>query len=349
MLPGLFMLSGCKEVFYPGIEEAGPLVVVQGLITSEEGPHIIQLSETTGYGSGEFGTPLESALVRVREVAGESYKFTEVEPGEYHSPSGMTGKPGKTYVLEFETPEGLVYQSTPQFMHPPYEQTELLARESVRTETRMSNSGQLIINEIDGLDVFLQLKEQSGNRANVRFASDVKILYVYEAGGITEPIKYFCWRKIWRLEGLDNINLPTASNEPGDVNNNVVAFLPHDRERYQLDPLNDLLQTLAMRVRVYSLNEDAYTYYLEVNKQLTSDGSIFAPIPSQLTSNIFCVSEPRRAAVGLFEASAVSSQAYILRQPPNADTTNFELTDKYERVPTKPGCSINEPPPFWIY
>jgi hypothetical protein len=348
LLPVLLMLSGCKEVFYPGIEAVGPLVVVEGRITNEEGPHFIRLSETTGYGSGEFGTPLENAEVWVREVEGASYRFLETEPGEYRSPAGMTGKPGKTYLLEFETPDGLVYQSAPQFMYPPYEQTGLLARESVRTETRMSNSGQLIITEIDGLDAFLQLREQPDNRANVRFTSDVKVLYIYEGGGFIEPIKYFCWKKTWHLEGVDNINLPTTSNEPGDVNNNVVAFLPHDRKRYNIDPLNDFLQTLAMRVKVYSLNEDAYTYYLEVNKQLTSDGSIFAPIPSQLTSNIFCLTEPRRAAVGLFEASAVATQAYILRQPPNAETTFFEITDKYEGVPTKPGCSINEPPPFWF-
>lgn len=348
-MPGLLMLSGCKEVYYPEIGEAGPLVVVEGRITNEAGPYIVRLSETSGYGSGEFGTPLENAQVWVREVEGESFWFTEVAPGEYRSPSGMTGKAGNTYVLEFETPDGLVYQSAPQFMYPPYEQTGLLARESVRTETRLSNSGKLIIDEIDGLDAFLQLREQPENRANVRFTSDVKVLYIYEGGGFIEPIKYFCWKKIWRLEGVDNINLPTTSNEPGDVNNNVVAFLPYDRERYYIDPQNDFLQTLAMRVRVYSLNEDAYTYYLEVNKQLTSDGSIFAPIPSQLTSNIFCVTEPRRAAVGLFEASAVATQAYILRQPPNAETTFFEWTDKYEGVPRAPGCSVNEPPPFWFH
>ena len=348
MLPGLLMLSGCREVFYPEIEAAGPLVVVEGRITNEEGPYIVRLSETSGYGSGEFGTPLENAQVWVREVEGESFWFTEVAPGEYRSPPGMTGKPEKTYVLEFETPDGLVYQSAPQFMHPPHEQNGLLARESLRTETRLSNSGQLIITEIDGLDASLQLREQPGNRANIRFTSDVKILYTYDAGGFFDPTRYFCWKKIWRLEGVDNINLPTTSTEPGDVSNNVVAFLPHDRRRLYIEPQVEQIHTIAIRVRAYSLNEDAYTYYLEVNKQLTSDGSIFAPIPSQLTSNIFCVTEPRRAAVGLFEVSSVASQAYILRQPPNVEAALFEPTDKYEGVPRAPGCSVNEPPPFWF-
>lgn len=345
--PGL-LFSGCREVFYPEIGHAGPLVAVEGLITDGPGPHFIRLSHTTGYYSGTFGEPLEGASVRVRMEGNDSVLFNEVRPGVYQSPDGFQGSPGNTYILEFETPDGTSYHSSPQLMHQPFTPGALHAAEAVRTSVRESNSGQLIVTEKSGVEASLQLVNHAGNPANIRFKSDVKVLYVYETFPPSGPQRHYCWRELRRFEGLEHINLPATGNLPGDVSDNVVAFLPDDKEEYFVGYF-DFLQTLAVKVRTYSLNEDAYNYYLDVYKQLTSDGTLFAPIPSQLSTNIFCVTDPQRPAVGLFEVSATASGAYILRKPPEVPSLMFEPTSKYDEVPSVPGCSENEPPPFWFY
>lgn len=347
-IAAIILISGCKEVFYPEIEPSAPIVVVEGLITDQPGPYEIRLTYTSDYYSGTFAQPIEDAGVWVLEEGGESHRFTEVRPGYYRSPVQLQGVAGKTYILEFETTDGMTYRSKPQTLLPSFEPGDMLGKESIRTTTRESNSGELIVTERAGVDASLQLTDYADNPANIRFKSEVKLLYVSEVIVVGVPEKEYCWKEMRRFEGIDNINLPTASNQPGDVSNNVVAFLPHDKEEYFLDYF-DFLQTLAIKVRVFSLNTDAYNYYLELHKQLTSDGSIFAPIPSQMSSNIYCVTDANRAAAGLFETSSVGSRAYILRQPPHVDSILFEPTGGYDEIPGTAGCSLAVTPPFWIY
>lgn len=340
-------LPGCKELYYPDIEPASKTIAVEGLITSQPGPYNIRLTHSTTFLSDSASTPVRNAVVKVTDDNGAEFEFNEVSPGHYQSPPTMTATPGSTYTLHFETNEGDIFRSYPQTLLPAYEIEGLLAEKSSITFSRETPGGELIITEEEGIDAFLALKDYHDNTANIRFRTDVKLLYIYEGGSFANPQRFYCWRELRRFEGINNINLPAAGNRPGDVNNNLVAFLPNDKEKFYLDYF-DFLNALLIKVTLFSINEDAYSYYLNIHSQLVSDESIFAPVPSQIFSNIYCTSDENKKAVGLFEVSSVSSGGFILRKPPGNDSLSFEPTEKYDDIPSE-GCLVDEIPPFWVY
>ncbi len=338
----VILLAGCKEVYYPEIDQIPNTIAVEGLITDQPGPYRIRLSYSSYFYDIDFTGRVRDARVVVYDDQGGYFEFTEVSPGVYQSPAQMRGEVGKTYTLEFETPDGLLYQSYPQTILPAYEPAELFAAETVRTQTSVSVTGGLVITEVEGVEGTLGVHPSTGNPANVRFRSDVKVLYTTES----EWDRFYCWKEVFRFEGPDNINLPVTGNQPGDVSNNAVAFLPSGSDYYFMQQGEEISKILV-RVSLFSINDDAYNFYLDVNKQLKSDGSLFAPIPSQISGNIFCVTDPDKIVVGLFETSSLRSGGYILHMPTVNNSLNFETTSLYEQIPA-PGCMQNEIPPFWV-
>ncbi len=342
LFTGICLLFSCKELYYPEIDPAPNVIAVEGLITDQPGPYIIKLSYTSVYPGKDTSEPVEDAIVTVTDENGLTYNFSQLSPGLYRSSYGWSATAGNTYTLEFETTEEDIYRSHPQTLLPAYEIEGLKADSSYRTSTRESTSGRLIITENKGIDATLEVKEDESNPANIRFKSDVKVLYLHESG----PNFFFCWKALKGFEGLNNINLPAASNQPGDVNNNIAAFLPLDNKGYGLRDIHSVI-TRLIKISLFSINKDTYNYYLNINKQLTSDETIFAPVPSQIAGNIYCVNDESKLAVGLFEASSVTSRSYILRTPTRVPELLFEPSDVYDEIPPA-DCLENEIPPFWV-
>lgn len=343
LLAILLFVGGCKEVYYPEIDRISNVISVEGLITDQPGPYRIRLSRSSYFYDVDLSQRITGARVAVYDDKGGYFLFSEVSPGIYQSPAQMTGMVGNTYTLEFETEDGELYRSYPQKMLPPYEITSATAANVMRTQATQSVTGGLVIREVPGIEAKLQVNNDPDNLANVRFLSDVKVLYVREE----EFDRYYCWKEVFRFEGSQNINLPLGSNnQPGDVSNNVVAFLPDNPDAYFMAP-GELISHLLLGVTLYSINRDAYNFYLEVSKQLNSDGTMFAPIPSQISGNIYSVSEPGKPVTGLFEAASVSKAGFILYGPPVTPGPALINTDLYEQIP-EPGCMMNEYPPFWV-
>lgn len=134
---------------------------------------------------------------------------------------------------------------------------------------------------------------------------------------------------------VSNTSLPT----PADV-----WYLSNEHQ----PPMRSDQIALGLFKNLFSINEDSYTYYLNINKQLTPDEGIFSPVPSQIESNIYCVNDENRAAAGLFEASSVTAREYLYRRPPREPHPLLRETDKYYTIPP-PGCAVDEVPSFWIF
>jgi hypothetical protein len=342
LIAGVIFFAGCKEVYYPEIDAIPNTIAVEGLITDQPGPYRIRLSYSSNFYNVDLSGRVENARVVVFDDKGGFFEFSEVNPGVYQSPEHMIGMVGYTYTLEFETSDGELYRSFPQTLMAPYEIEQLNATEAIRTLTSVSVSGGLVVSEIEGVEGALVVTAAAENPANVRFKADAKVLYTTESGWD----RFYCWKEVYRFEGPDNINLPVTGNQPGDVSNNAVAFLPSNPEYYFMQS-GELISKILVRVSLFSINDDVYNFYLDVNKQLKSDGSLFAPIPSQISGNIICVSDSEKTVVGLFEASSLRTGGYILNLPTVNNQLNFEATGLYEQIPG-PGCMQNEIPPFWV-
>ncbi len=94
-------------------------------------------------------------------------------------------------------------------------------------------------------------------------------------------------------------------------------------------PLNSIKfqSEYSVLVHQYALTRDAYDYWLQVKKNTENIGTIFGPQPSQIASNIHCLTNPDEPVVGYFSASSVEQQRiYIFQRelPPTSVITGYE-------------------------
>lgn len=358
LILAIFALNyGCKEVFEPNIQPTDNVIVVEGLVTNAPGPYYIKLSKAVQFNSGQTPEPLQGAQVIVTDSYDRNFTFNESSPGTYQSPAGLTGTVGVSYTLRIVLPNGETYESFPQEMKPLFNIASLIAKKVVKTEAVETNFGNIEIVETPGINAILSINEGAVSNPKVRFQSDIMVQYNREitdkGQGLSnnppdppEIPMWYCWKIFSKAEGTANINLPNTNNQPSDINNSVVAFIPKRINRYYLLAPDEYLMHLMLRVKLYSLSDDSYKYYHDIYKQLSSDGSLFAPIASQLFSNIRCISNPKKPAIGLFEVSAESVASFIVTEIFSADTVYFTPTDKFISPPS-PNCLYNIKPPFW--
>ncbi len=98
---------------------------------------------------------------------------------------------------------------------------------------------------------------------------------------------------IWQTSTLDNIYSVdfTVNSDGGQVRpERTLGFV-----QYFYDPsmATDLytapiITGWVVSLNVYSISSDVYNYYQSVGAQLNSKDQMFAPVPSQVKSNIYC-------------------------------------------------------------
>ncbi len=67
-----------------------------------------------------------------------------------------------------------------------------------------------------------------------------------------------------------------------------------------------------IKVRQYSISEEAYSYLQKLKKNTEEIGSIFAAQPSQLTGNIHCTTNPSETAIGFVEVSQEKQESIFI-------------------------------------
>jgi hypothetical protein len=358
LIATVLVIQGCKDLYEPNINPSEKVLVVEGVVTNLPGPYYVKLTTAVKYNANETIEPNQGAQVVVNDDQGGVFTYTEILPGQYQSPPEMAGIVGHKYTLHIITTDGVTYGSYPQEIMPPHTIESLKAKRYIKTESVETEFGNIVVVETPGINAILSVNETSTINPKIRFQSEIMVQYNRE---ITEfknqphndppdppaiPM-WYCWKVFAKAEGTNNINAPATSNEPGDVNNNVVAFIPNRVNRFYLMASDEYLMHLLLRVKLYSLNDDSYKYHFDIYKQLSSDGSLFAPIASQIFSNIFCESNPNTPAIGMFEASSAYTEGFVVTEIFSADTVYFVPTDKFNNPPAA-GCLNNIKPPFWV-
>lgn len=107
----VILLNGCIEEFEAATQTFESALVVEGLVTDEDKQHQISLSRA--YRLEEEDSLSETgAMVRVEDDQGNTYVFSEGEPGIYISNSIFAAQPGVKYELFITIGNGRSYKST---------------------------------------------------------------------------------------------------------------------------------------------------------------------------------------------------------------------------------------------
>jgi hypothetical protein len=321
--------TGCSEVYYPKVISNNDLLVVDGLITNASGPFVIKLSKAAKYGSGSVSSPdpVSNAKLTIFDNNG-SYPLTETSQGEYTTPPSFVTKIGNSYKLQIQTENGDLYESDSQQLLTPQSYDSI---KSYYTTEKYLNPDKSL-QTLTGADVRINLSNaNSSNKIKCRFTTNLTVEYRYfieptppSENSIYKPdisycIEYQCfgWLKDLSIEKNVNITDESSMSSDNSVLNHKIGFIPfnlfvyHDDGKLKFVPKEASLY-FYLKVNQYTLNDATYSFYKAAKGQLNSTGKIFDPIASQLYSNIKCINNPSKIALGFFEASSVVTTAFFI-------------------------------------
>ena len=138
---------------------------------------------------------------------------------------------------------------------------------------------------------------------------------------------YYCWASAESPQ----INIFSTANQTEDRFEDLA---------FHTIPLNDRrLQVMyRINVRLEGMTEDAYNYWHNIQQNSEGQGSIFAPTPSEMASNIHCISNPNVQVIGYLNA-AVQAEATLYYD--NSLEKYYKPERPYDRFDEK--VSVNRP------
>ena len=136
------------------------------------------------------------------------------------------------------------------------------------------------------------------------YHSDISTMLEYkpslrEIGYYEGPSLYYCWS----TAKSSQINIFSTNNQIEDR---------FEELAFHTIPLSDKrLQVMyKIDVRLEAMSENAYNYWYNMQQNSEGQGSIFAPTPSEMASNVYCISDPTVQVMGYLNA-AVQAEAVM--------------------------------------
>jgi hypothetical protein len=109
LIISVVLLSSCEKVIDLELENADPLIVIEGTISNQNENHFVRISKTIPFEQSASFNGVKGAQVTLKSSAGLSVALTEVTEGIYRSPR-LRGTPGLTYTLDVLV-EGKTYSA----------------------------------------------------------------------------------------------------------------------------------------------------------------------------------------------------------------------------------------------
>lgn len=303
-----FIFQSCLKEIEFETDFNQDILVVDGILTNSDQPDIISLSFAVDYGTQVF-TPFESATVRVYDSNGNSTLIQEIEPGRYQvDKMALQPQIGETYYLEIELENGKIYQSTPETMLPvpPIDSISF----SISVEEFANDLGNIVDRNLFQMRAFTTINTENTTDF-LRW--DVEHVFAFE-----QPFLYYipfhqaaiCY--VYQPLDPQVINVVDGRSFEGNTSvNAVVATKP-------MDYTFGFAQ--SYRLRQYSLSEETFEYWNNINKVSNQVGNIFDAPPAPITGNMSNINDTDEVVLGYFGVSAVSTKTLFVTK---GDITPF--------------------------
>jgi len=290
----LLVLDSCIEPFSPPeVNSPDTYLVVDGFLNVGQDTSKIELRRTQN--TSETANPVieKGAKITAEGEAGEIYAFTEKSNGLYILLPSQINQSGK-YRLRIKTTNAKEYLS--EFVAV----TKTPPIDSISTRLDLGlNSMVFNINTHDPSNNtrFYRWKFEETWTYRTQFYSTLEVIGNVTNGSVVE-------RK-------DNINTCYRTNKSSSIllgstiklSQDIIKDLPINIVSI---PSNKLLFKYSILVKQYALSREAFEYWTDLAKTTQGTGSLFDPLPSQVTGNIKNVNDAQELVFGYF--SAVTEQ-----------------------------------------
>ncbi|MDQ4139183.1 MAG: DUF4249 domain-containing protein [Bacteroidota bacterium] len=319
----LLLLSSCVEPFDPKVKDLPEnFLVVDGFINSQ-GVTTIKLSRTVNL-STDTVPPAESrAIMYLEEENGVQYILKEQEAGTYTS-DYLILDPLKKYRLHFTTTAGKEYHSDFVTVNntPPIKEITWQAKD---------NGLQIYVNSQDAANEtkYYRWKYEETWEFTSAFSTSLE----YRDNGVkslnSESNIYICWK----TENSSAIRIGTTAR----LNQDIIADYP-----LVLVPQGSvkLGRRYSILVKQYALSQEEYAYYEALRKNTENIGTLFDPLPTQLTGNVHSATNPSEPVIGFIGAHS-ETQKRIFVDKEELPKTWGRFSTGYEDCPVPDSITID--------
>ena len=278
ILPLVFLVVfGCREPFdFDYADVINPRVVIDGFITNEGRSHIVRVSNSTTFNSRGLTVPrfIIDADVRITDDQNNFTILTHTRNGIYVSAPQYAAEEGRSYTLTVTLATGEVYESTVKTLPPPSPAQPVIdfpgdTREVLVNNGIVSNT----VSEERGAAISATL-QKDGNRHFYQWL--ISHYFIIEAAQAPDELK-FCY-----LRDIDQPRVVLFQDNPAQEGG-PTEFT------YDIDfiPLTSKMQfDFGVEGRLLTLNEEDFTFWDLVRRQIENTGGLFDAAPSTIPGNI---------------------------------------------------------------
>ncbi len=296
ILISVLLLSSCITPFVPKSIENKEMIIVDGLITDRPGKNTIKLSRSLPLGTKYSPIPVKGCTVTVTDDLDNSFNFRETDAGTYTSDSSeFIGSIGRSYILHINTnaySDNHYYESHPMIMKsvPPidsvyYEKVTIAGTDSGNYMEQ-------------GCQIYLDTHDPNSQCKFYRWT----FVETWEFHLYFSVPNNICWISA----NSEMINIKNTSLlEKDNITGNPINFISNQTDR--------LLIKYSILVNQYSLNEEEYLYWEQLQKQSEQVGGLYDIIPSSVTNNVYCIDDPNIKVLGYFSVSARASKRIFVK------------------------------------
>ncbi len=298
------LLLGCIDPLELDVDVEVKLLIVEGGIDTNFGPHTIALSTSAKFGSvfDGFVAPVKKAIVFVRGQNGTNTFLIEVEDGIYETPTSFKGEVGSAYSINIKTRNGGHYISIPEkIVAVPAIESLTFEFSSIAKPKSGSKSGIIVSSNFRDPE-----NEQNFYKwdyeGTFKFIAFPELYTDPETG---QPAPKPCCKECWFSEtNTKTVSILSDRNVNGGMISTPVAFIEDDGLRFH--------DKYLVRIKQQSLSKEAYEFFKILDSQLSISGDIFDPPPATIRGNISSINNPEEEVIGFFTAKDISVDAIFL-------------------------------------
>lgn len=293
----VLLITGCKEEYNLPVKAVQTNnLVVEGFINAQ-GSTNITLSRTAQLKDTPVLKREQGAAITIIGEDNSTISLSEDTAGHYQSDSVTLNKNQK-YRLLIKTAAGKDYLSD----YIAVKQTPPIDSVSWR-------------NENDGVNIYVNSHDKPDNSRYYKWTyeetwairSQWAVLSGYvnrnvSATNTEETLKmYYCWHS----QNSSAILLGSTAQ----LSDNVISMIPLVNIPHYEEQLRIRYSILVKQV---ALDKQAYEFYQVMKKNTETTGSVFAPLPTDLSTNMHCVSDPAEKVIGYMSVSAEESKRIFI-------------------------------------
>jgi hypothetical protein len=250
-------------------------LIVDAVLTDQDKIQEIKLSQMVPWGSVPSFNQIQTMRVSIIDESEQEYLYTYYRDGVFRGPDGFKGEHGKHYKLRIVANEE-VYESSYQ---------RLQSAPTIDTLTY----------KIEGLTVGLQATFQDIPNHESYYRWRYRNTYQVFSPKALSHLQT-CWMQLADVNFLNISDDQLFKNETIE-NYEVVRFDADRKFEYGY----------MAAVELYTLTEEVYTYWDQIEYQLNNTGSLFETVNFDIQGNIRNLSTDEYV-LGVFQVSGVSEK-----------------------------------------